>query len=652
MVVKNWAEVKLSRKSANDYIESWQVGSEIETDDIANYLNEGYSKNSLIFSCIDEIATSFAALPILLAEPTADGMEPVVQHEVLDLLANPSDYCDAYEFMHTLMTHHRATGNAYIRKVRQSNNPSRNRDFRGPVKELHLIRPDYVRIKAGRTREDDVFVVKIGGQIKASYPRKDIIHIKTANMINDFYGLSPIALLIYEGNVDSEMTKFDWAFFRNAGVPMGILQTKRKPTPDEAKEIKGAFRRMFGGVKKWFEVMILPAEEATYQQLGLPLKDMEMTETRSHVESRICAVFGVPAILVGARVGMEAAGGLTTTAVEGAEFSFWSETMPPLCMSISSALTRDLFSEYRTTATRRAKLLFDLSEVKALQEDNTERLDGTAKLIQTGGFTVNEALGLHGLPLVEQGDFYVRTVAQVVETPVNQQIGRVAVLPPAPKQLSRPSDYKRAAPQRDRLTSRAEKDIERFLAGQGERIATNATKSRKAVNWDSEADELLSVIRPHFVAGLQVGWEFGGELIADALPFDILDPSMVKALRVAGDRITNINDETRRLVQNILLRGREEGLAPRAIADLIRESGAFMQSRAEMIARTELAIADNTGAVGRYEKAGLTHVEVIDGDFDDACAAAHGQIWTLDQANAEPTEHPNCVRSFAPVIGD
>jgi hypothetical protein len=48
-------------------------------------------------------------------------------------------------------------------------------------------------------------------------------------------------------------------------------------------------------------------------------------------------------------------------------------------------------------------------------------------------------------------------------------------------------------------------------------------------------------------------------------------------------------------------------------------------------------------------QAGVTHVEVSDGDDDDDCADADGQVWTLEEALANPIAHPNCVRSFAPA---
>lgn len=71
------------------------------------------------------------------------------------------------------------------------------------------------------------------------------------------------------------------------------------------------------------------------------------------------------------------------------------------------------------------------------------------------------------------------------------------------------------------------------------------------------------------------------------------------------------------------------------------------------IARTETAAIQNQGTLNRFKKNKITHVEVIDGtDFDEACAEANGQIWTVEYASTHELEHPNCTRSFSPVIPD
>jgi len=434
-VMQAWgAPVRFSRKSATEFIPTWQRGQPQPSDvDIANFTREGYT-NSLIYACIREVATSFAELPPQHLRSGKDGFDDVMDSQLVALLVNPNETMDGNEFKSLFATYAQAAGNVYIQKLRRSESRDRNQSF-GSVKELGLIRPEYVEIVPGVRRSEDVFQVKVSGVVKANLPRADVIHWKTPNPLNDFYGQSPIATLVKEGNVDIRMTEFDLAFFQNAGVPMGILFTESRPSEDEKREVRSRFRSMFSGFRKWFELLILNAKDAKYQQLGLPIKDLEMPETREFVEARICSVFGVPPIIVGALVGLKQA---TYANYELAQKSFWSETVHPFADSIASVLTRELLSEFRTTADRGARVSFDFSGVQALQEDNTAKLETAAKLIQTGGFTVNQALDFVRLPVVDAGDFYVRQINQMIETPVTARVNgqRGVGLPAARSQIT------------------------------------------------------------------------------------------------------------------------------------------------------------------------------------------------------------------------
>jgi len=123
-----------------------------------------------------------------------------------------------------------------------------------------------------------------------------------------------------------------------------------------------------------------------------------------------------------------------------------------------------------------------------------------------------------------------------------------------------------------------------------------------------------------------------------------------------GERITQIDETTRDRIRDVLqdALADEEGESLTGLADRIRsavdDAYSFSPSRALTIARTETAFAYGHGAGLAYRQNGITHVEISDGDGDDECAEADGQIWTVDEYLDEPIAHPNCVRSAAPVV--
>ena len=652
-VVQGWAPpIRFGRKGAAEYVPTWQVGRPVDTGyDFSRYADEGY-RSSIVFACISERATSLADLPIELLQRAPDGFEPV-ESPVLELLRAPSGEMDGFEFLEALVTHLDVAGNAYIEKVRKSTDPQRRNAY--AVKELGLIRPDYVNIVPGGSRDKDVFEVTVQGRVIKRLPRRDVIHVRTPNPANDFYGLSPLAVISREVDIDRLMTDFDLSFFRNAGVPMGILKTKQNHSPDELQQMKGAFKRSFNGLRRWFEVLILNSENAEYQPLGGMPNQMEQTETRYYAESRVCMAYGVPPILVGAGVGLARA---TYSNYEQAQFSFWSETMLPLSKRIAAALTRELLPEFATAQTRGAFLAFDTSGVKALQEDNTARYDGAQALIAGGGFTVNEALAAHGLPQVEGGDFYVRSLTQVIDvalpTASRQRVDVIAAPVQAGRTITQRKDLRAA---RNGMEQRYVRDLRDFFEGQVERVIDRlGGKDAEELVPVTEDRLLEEVVDPHNVAAMEVGWALASEELGITDEFSPADPLVRDILATAGQNVRGINEETRRQLVKALQVARDEGLSVPQLANLIRRLPAFSPSRAETVARTELAYADNQGAAARYEASGLVdEVDLIDGpdcglrSHDDP-EKAQGLRVSLATFKEHPIAHPNCVRSRSPVI--
>ena len=69
------------------------------------------------------------------------------------------------------------------------------------------------------------------------------------------------------------------------------------------------------------------------------------------------------------------------------------------------------------------------------------------------------------------------------------------------------------------------------------------------------------------------------------------------------------------------------------------------------IARTTTGQIQNKGAINRYKKNGITHVNVHDGDDDPGCAAANGAVWDVNFAYNHELEHPNCLTKDTKVMG-
>ena len=348
----------------------------------ASFSQKGYAGNELVFACIREIATS-SAEALLCEYNDDDEMVSPGDSPLAMLLKRPAPDETQYEFLEQLITHLQISGNAYVLKERAAIG----------VVSLMLLRPDRVELHASR----DAYTYDVNGK-RYIIPAEDVGHLKFPNPNNDFYGLSPLQVLLRQVAIDTDATNFTRAFFNNAGVPSGLLKLKRKiSSQEEADRLRTQWRGQFRGDRNWHRIAILD-EDASYEVMGSSIGQMEIPELRALSESRICAAFGVPAILVGANVGLQRS---TYSNYREARESFWEETLLPLYKRIEQFMMNLLSPEFPNQSGNVIK--FDFSEVRALQEDEDAVVNRKlvqaqiAKELINAGFTPAAALGTAGL---------------------------------------------------------------------------------------------------------------------------------------------------------------------------------------------------------------------------------------------------------------
>lgn len=354
-------------------IPTWQQGTpQYQKESYFRYALEGYSRNEIVFACIEELATS-AAEPMMKALD-AEG-EPIKSHPILDLLDRPNPFLDRFQFWATVIMHLSISGNAYIEKVRSA---------AGQVVELWLLRPDRMFVIPDERRYIGGYEYRIAEQVK-QIDANDIVHLRYRNPLDDFYGLPPLAVAAQRVDTDNWMRSFTGSFFRNAGVPSGMLTFTGQSNETKRQLIQDRFRNSTGGPGGWHSLLVLDNTEATYTAMGLPLgeRGLVLPELDEISETRIAMVFGVPQELIGARLSMRG----QRSAAHEARAGFWDETLIPLYMMLAEPLNTALVTEFSGVD----RVEFDLSTVRALQEDEDAKSTRVLAQLGAGAISVQEA---------------------------------------------------------------------------------------------------------------------------------------------------------------------------------------------------------------------------------------------------------------------
>ena len=398
-------------KSMPFSLPTWNLNREIlPLVDYLSYASEGYAKNSVVYSCIRKIATTAPAAS-LRVEKIVDGQRESVDSNVTTFFQSPNPYLNAFTFQETIHTFLNLIGECFL--IRAGN-------------ELWFGRPDRMYpVPLERKLAGYVYISADGR--RTPFLPDEVIFIKYPNPLDEFEGLgrglSPLSSAAIEADVDNNSTAFMKEFFNNACVPFGLLKSKHILDDADVVRIRQRMKEQYGSAAKisghvtaqqqnwngwkygsassrrWHELMILDAD-MEYQKMGLAPQEIALPEVRMLTESRICAVFDVPPILVGVQVGLKNTGAFSDVAIKEARRQLWFDKIIPDNQRIAEVFTnffRDVLGENEVIA-------HDYSQVAILQEDRTARFARANQGYQGGWLTQNEARMEAGFKAVDDGD--------------------------------------------------------------------------------------------------------------------------------------------------------------------------------------------------------------------------------------------------------
>lgn len=181
--------------------------------------------------------------------------------------------------------------------------------------------------------------------------------------------------------------------------------------------------------------------------------------------------------------------------------------------------------------------------------------------------------------------------------------------------------------------------------------------SLTSYGWQGWEKHLKPSIYSSLIETHSQGTSEASSAIGVNLSYDMINPHAVTyAEQRAGELIgtgknadLSIADSTREFIRDTITEAVAEGKSMEDVVKILTDEYAFSDARALTIARTETALAYNKGTLLGYKMSDVPAVTVIDGDGDVECAAANGQVWSVDFASDHALQHPRCVRHFAGI---
>jgi len=377
-----------NKTSYRDFVHKINFGNHIGMNNDYNSLsNEGYKNNVIVFRSVNMVASSVASINMYLYT-TIDGTRiRNKDHYLNGLLRKPNQTMSFVNFLSIATHYYLISGNVYIFTIRNKN---------GTPVELHILRPDRVKISYDNERDLFYYEYTVDGSIikiivDKKKPNQDILHIKTFNPLNDLYGCSSIEAAKYSIEQHNQANEWNTSMLRNAGRPSGALVHSSGNISDEQYiRLKEQINEYYTGASNAGRPILLEGG-LDWREMSLSPKDMDYIECKNSAARDIALAIGVPPQLLGIP-GDNHYANLVETRI-----ALWEQTVLPIFETIMSNLNNWL----NPYIGKEHNLGYNRDEIEVLKL----KRDNLWKYVQDATFmTINEKREMFALQPIEGGN--------------------------------------------------------------------------------------------------------------------------------------------------------------------------------------------------------------------------------------------------------
>jgi HK97 family phage portal protein len=398
---------KNAQQTAQEYnkaIYNW-LGESIvwNPENDTTYINEGYRKNSTVYSLVNIIAKAASSIPFQVYEKVNDNdykrykamnngiLDPSVMHkanylkkkalvelhntDLHKLLERPNPAQSYASWITELIAFGKLTGNRYIYGIAPETG-----NGAGKYKELYVMPSQLIEIISGGYMQPvKEYAIEYNGQYKI--PADQICHIKDFNPYFDgsgshLYGQSPLRAGLRSMTTNNEAVQTGVKYLQNQTARGVLMSDEGDLNEVQAQQLKDKFRKNFQGADNAGDIIITP-KKLSWVNFGLNASDVSLIEQYNASIKDLCNIYNVPVTLLN---NTESS---TFNNVKEAKKALYQNCVIPELNKIQDELNRWLAPKYG----EKLCIEFDYSVIPELQEE-TEKV--VNQMAQAWWLTPNE----------------------------------------------------------------------------------------------------------------------------------------------------------------------------------------------------------------------------------------------------------------------
>ena len=366
-------------------------------DSAKNYVNNGYSKNALVYSLINLITSTAAKAQFTLMDITdPDESIEVKQHPFLELLKHPAPMYGRREFIVNTLGFLLLTGEAFIYKNRGTLSSNK-----GNVLQLIIMPPQYMRVHQDKLTGLPDSYRYYDGKTSMDIAPEDVIFMKYWNPEGSIRGVSPLKAGREVLAQSNDSYKANRKLTINGGPP-GILSIDDSTGIDwddaQRDKVLEKFRENYtvAGSEN-YGIPLITNGKWQWTPTGLKADDLMLKEGQRMSLRDLCNLYNVSSQL------LNDPDNKTYNNMQEARHALITNCVIPQLHLWCDFIMRDLLAEYSQTDNKKYELFPDKQCWEEIREDEATQV---TMLSQAWWMTLNEKRKVQGLaPLtIDEGD--------------------------------------------------------------------------------------------------------------------------------------------------------------------------------------------------------------------------------------------------------
>ena len=653
-----------------------------------------------VFACVQAIGEDVANINLRLYSGKGPDKKEVFDHPVIDLLHSVNDVMTSDELFFNTQASLELDGNAFWYLQRNGS---------GLPESIWVLRPDLVDPIPGKDKWVENYAYKVGSKKYAIAP-ENMVHFKTYNPLNPYRGVGTVMAAMASIDSQNSIKAWNQAFFDNGARPDTIIEFSGNLSEIERQRLEREWDDQYKGPTKAHRASFL-GNGLKVITLDVSQKEMDFVAQNQLSRDEILSIFRVPQSVLGITQDMTYANAETT------DYIFAKRTVKPKMRRLATQL-----NEFFLPNLGYPELHFEFDDPTPNNQEL--KLQTYTNGITNGWLTPNEIRKAEGRPpvtggnnvlvpssLVPGGEVIEPVAPKIVHAPkektaasvlknIVQDFAKSAKESFAEVQKSQDFESRGKAwntKQResgDHAIADMKDGMVKFFDDQKKRVIENlkaeltkAAKQKRArtkavnpdnvFNSDTEKQALIdyatTVLKPVVKKEGQDAIDLTGSDVEFDANADAVTKMLAKQTKKFAGKVTK---DTSTAIRDNLAEGLQGDESFDELVSRIQDLAAFDDSRAEMIARTEVTRAQANTDIQAWDQSGVVSKKIWYTAEDERvcphCDALHGEesdlhesflkkgeelegtddtTFSTDYGDVDgPPLHPSCRCSILPVV--